>query len=84
MKNKSSRFSLFVICLAGKVEPFQIPANHNALNFSFNVWKMPYFRIRSSLHDAEMTYLILPGPTMVERGHHDLVQPGEQVAYEYG
>jgi hypothetical protein len=84
MKNKTSRFSLFVICLAGKVEPFQIPANHNAVKFSFNVWETPYVNIGNSLSDDELAYHIFPGPTMVERGHHDLVQPGKQVAYEYG
>lgn len=33
---------------------------------------------------AEMAYLIFPRPFMVERGHHDLVQPDEWVFSEYG
>ena len=84
MKNKSSCFSLFVICLAGSVEPFHIPPHHNAVNFSFNVRGMSYTNIGNSLSDDGMAYLIFPGLTMVERGHHDLVQRGEPVAYEYG
>ena len=47
-------------------------------------WEMPYFNMGSSFSYAEMAYLIFPRPFMVERGHHDLVQPTEWVAYEYG
>ncbi|MGC9036295.1 MAG: hypothetical protein ACP5K7_10765, partial [Verrucomicrobiia bacterium] len=32
---------------------------------------------------AEMAYLILPRPFMVERGHRDLVGRDHWVAYEY-
>ena len=32
---------------------------------------------------AELSWLILPRPFMVERGHHDTVAPDEWVAYEY-
>ncbi len=47
-------------------------------------WEMPYFNMGSTFSYAEMAYLIFPRPFMVERGHHDLVQPDEWVAYEYG
>jgi dienelactone hydrolase len=47
-------------------------------------WEMPYFNMGSTFSYAEMVYLIFPRPFMVERGHHDLVQPDEWVAYEYG
>ena len=47
-------------------------------------WEMPYFNMGSTFSYAEMAYLILPRPFMVERGHDDLVQPDEWVAYEYG
>lgn len=46
-------------------------------------WEMPYFNMGSTFSYAEMAYLIFPRPFMVERGHHDLVQPDEWVAYEY-
>ena len=46
-------------------------------------WEMPYFDMGSTFSYAEMAYLILPRPFMVERGHDDLVQPDEWVAYEY-
>lgn len=47
-------------------------------------WEMPYFNMGSTFSYAEMAYLIFPRPFMVERGHDDLVQPDEWVAYEYG
>jgi hypothetical protein len=47
-------------------------------------WEMPYFNMGSTFSYAEMAYLIFPRPFMVERGHDDLVQPTEWVAYEYG
>ena len=47
-------------------------------------WEMPYFDMGSTYSYAEMAYLIFPRPFMVERGHDDLVQPDEWVAYEYG
>ena len=47
-------------------------------------WEMPYFNMGSTFSYAEMAYLIFPRPFMVERGHHDIVQPDEWVAYEYG
>lgn len=47
-------------------------------------WEMPYFNMGNTFSYAEMSYLIFPRPFMVERGHHDLVQPPEWVNYEYG
>ena len=47
-------------------------------------WEMPYFNMGNTFSYAEMAYLIFPRPFMVERGHHDIVQPDEWVAYEYG
>ena len=47
-------------------------------------WEMPYFNMGNTFSYAEMAYLIFPRPFMVERGHHDLVQPDEWVSYEYG
>ena len=47
-------------------------------------WEMPYFNMGSTFSYAEMAYLIFPRPFMVERRRHDLVQPDEFVAYEYG
>lgn len=46
-------------------------------------WEMPYFNMGNTFSYAEMAYMIFPRPFMVERGHHDLVQPDEWVAYEY-
>ena len=46
-------------------------------------WEMPYFKLGSTFSYAEMAYLIFPRPFMVERGHHDLVEPDHWVASEY-
>lgn len=46
-------------------------------------WEMPYFNMGSTFSYAEMAYLMIPRPFMVERGHHDLVAPDQWVAYEF-
>jgi dienelactone hydrolase len=58
---------------------------HNPRSFMHSIeWEMPYFNMGSTYSYAEMAYLIFPRPFMVERGHHDMVQPDEWVASEYG
>jgi dienelactone hydrolase len=53
-------------------------------SFMFTVeWEMPYFNMGSTFNYAELAYLMVPRPFMVERGHHDGVAPDEWVAYEY-
>jgi dienelactone hydrolase len=47
-------------------------------------WEIPVFNMGSTFSHAELAYLIFPRPFMVERGHDDLVQQTEWVAYEYG
>lgn len=47
-------------------------------------WEIPVFDLGGTFSHAEMAYLIFPRPFMVERGHDDLVQQTEWVAYEYG
>ncbi len=46
-------------------------------------WEMPYFNMGNTFSYAEMAYLMVPRPFMVERGHHDLVAPDHWVASEY-
>jgi dienelactone hydrolase len=46
-------------------------------------WEMPYWNLGHTFDYAEMAYLILPRPFMVERGHNDLVGRDQWVAYEY-
>jgi dienelactone hydrolase len=56
------------------------------LRFSFMYtieWEMPYFDMGSTFDYAEMSYLMLPRPFMVERGHNDRVSRDEWVAHEY-
>jgi len=46
-------------------------------------WEMPYWNLGNTFDYAEMSYLILPRPFMVERGHLDLVGRDQWVAHEY-
>jgi dienelactone hydrolase len=63
----------------------KVTDTYNARSFMNSIeWEMPYFNMGSTFSYAEMSYLIFPRPFMVERGHDDLVQPDEWVAYEYG
>jgi dienelactone hydrolase len=46
-------------------------------------WEMPYWNLGHTFDYAEMTYLMVPRPFMVERGHLDLVGRDRWVAHEY-
>lgn len=46
-------------------------------------WEMPYWNLGQTFDYAEMAYLMVPRPFMVERGHLDLVSQDQWVAYEY-
>ncbi|MGO9465168.1 MAG: dienelactone hydrolase family protein [Isosphaeraceae bacterium] len=46
-------------------------------------WEMPYWNLGNTFDYAEMVYLMLPRPFMVERGHLDLVGRDQWVAHEY-
>jgi dienelactone hydrolase len=46
-------------------------------------WEMPYWNLGQTFDYAEMAYLMLPRPFMVERGHLDLVGRDQWVAHEY-
>ncbi len=53
-------------------------------NFMYtDEWEMPYFNMGNTFDYAEMAYLMVPRPFMVERGHHDIVGKDQWVAYEY-
>jgi dienelactone hydrolase len=63
----------------------KVTDTHSWRSYMFTIeWEMPYFDMGSKFSYAEMAYLIFPRPFMVERGHHDMVQPDEWVASEYG
>jgi len=47
-------------------------------------WEMPYWNLGHTFDYAEMAYLMIPRPFMVERGHLDTVGRDHWVAYEYG
>jgi len=46
-------------------------------------YDMPEWNLGNTFNYAEMSWLILPRPFMVERGHDDGVAPDEWVAYEF-
>ncbi|MBG88288.1 MAG: hypothetical protein CMO80_15480 [Verrucomicrobiales bacterium] len=46
-------------------------------------WEMPYWNLGHTFDYAEMAYLMIPRPFMVERGHHDGVGRDHWVAHEY-
>lgn len=46
-------------------------------------WEMPYWNLGHTFDYAEMAYLMVPRPFMVERGHLDRVGRDSWVAYEY-
>jgi dienelactone hydrolase len=56
----------------------------NEISFMYSIeWEMPYFNLGSTFNYAEMAYLMVPRPFMVERGHHDGVARDEWVNSEY-
>ncbi|MBI4660229.1 MAG: dienelactone hydrolase family protein [Verrucomicrobia bacterium] len=46
-------------------------------------WEMPYWNLGRTFDYAEMSYLMVPRPFMVERGHLDRVGCDSWVAHEY-
>jgi len=46
-------------------------------------WEMPYWNLGHTFDYAEMAYLMVPRPFMVERGHWDLVGRDRWVTHEY-
>ncbi len=62
----------------------KVAATDQRFSFMYTIeWEMPYFDMGSTFDYAEMTYLMLPRPFMVERGHDDRVGRDEWVAHEY-
>ncbi|HEY2155292.1 MAG TPA: dienelactone hydrolase family protein, partial [Isosphaeraceae bacterium] len=62
----------------------KVAATDSDYSFMFTVeWEMPYFNMGNTFNYAELAYLMVPRPFMVERGHHDGVAPDEWVASEY-
>ena len=62
----------------------KVAATDQRFSFMYTIeWEMPYFDMGNTFDYAEMTYLMVPRPFMVERGHHDRVGQDEWVAHEY-
>ena len=62
----------------------KVASTDSDYSFMYSIeWEMPYFNMGSTFNYAELSYLMVPRPFMVERGHHDGVAPDEWVASEY-
>ncbi len=62
----------------------KVAATDQVFSFMYTIeWEMPYFDMGSTFDYAEMAYLMVPRPFMVERGHHDRVGRDRWVAHEY-
>ncbi len=62
----------------------KVAATDQAFSFMRSIeWEMPYWNLGHTFDYAEMAYLMLPRPFMVERGHHDRVGRDQWVAHEY-
>jgi dienelactone hydrolase len=62
----------------------KVASTDQPFSFMFTIeWEMPYFNLGETFDYAEMAYLMLPRPFMVERGHHDHVGRDQWVAHEY-
>jgi CubicO group peptidase (beta-lactamase class C family)/dienelactone hydrolase len=62
----------------------KVASTDSDYSFMYTIeWEMPYFNMGSTFNYAELAYLMVPRPFMVERGHHDGVAPDEWVASEY-
>ena len=62
----------------------KVAATDQRFSFMYTIeWEMPYFNMGSTFDYAEMTYLMMPRPFMVERGHNDRVGRDQWVAYQY-
>lgn len=62
----------------------KVASTHDRYSFMFtDEWEMPYFDLGSKFSYAELAYLMIPRPFMVERGHHDAVAPDQWVASEF-
>ena len=62
----------------------KVAATDQRFSFMYTIeWEMPYFNMGSTFDYAEMAYLMIPRPFMVERGHNDRVGSDQWVAYQY-
>lgn len=62
----------------------KVAGANDEFSFMFSdEWETPVFNAGHTFDHAEMVYLMIPRPFMVERGHHDHVAHDRWVAHEY-
>lgn len=60
----------------------KVAATDERFSYMYTIeWEMPYFNMGNTFDYAEMVYLMIPRPFMVERGHHDRVARDQWVAH---
>jgi hypothetical protein len=79
-----ARYSLSICSADFNSWTRKVAATDERFSFMYTIeWEMPYFNMGSTFDYAEMAYLMIPRPFMVERGHHDRVARDQWVAHEY-
>jgi dienelactone hydrolase len=60
-----------------------VSARHGYSYLYWGEYDMPEFNLGNTFNYSELSWLMIPRPFMVERGHEDGVAPDEWVAYEF-
>ncbi len=72
------------ICCANFNQWTRMVAGTEDMGYMFTgQWEFPHFNMGSTFSHAELAYLMVPRPFMVERGHHDSVALDSEVTSEF-
>lgn len=72
------------ICCANFNQWTRMVAGTETMGYMFTgQWEFPYFNMGGAFSHAELAYLMVPRPFMVERGHHDAVALDSEVVGEF-
>ncbi len=72
------------ICCANFNQWTRMVAGTEAMGYMFTgQWEFPHFNMGGTFSHAELAFLMIPRPFMVERGQHDSVALSSEVASEF-
>ena len=72
------------ICCANFNQWTRMVAGTEAMSYMFTgQWEFPHFNMGGTFSHAELAFLMVPRPFMVERGQHDSVALSSEVASEF-
>ncbi len=72
------------ICCANFNQWTRMVAGTETMGYMFTgQWEFPHFNMGGAFSHAELAYLMVPRPFMVERGHHDSVALDSEVVGEF-